>query len=119
MAGLGLILATLGGAGVIVARLLVLHRRGRLSWDREIGLIVAFPFVILVLVLVAHLDEPLVRAGPILTGGLTAVVLASLGAYALWLGRRYDSAPQRILGSVSLVFAGMALLLTLVATVLR
>ena len=119
MAGLGLILATLGGAGVIIARLLVLKRRGTLVWEREIGVIVAFPFVILVLVVVARRDEPLARAEPILTGSLSAVVLGSLGAYALWLGARYDSASQRVLGRVSLGLAGVALLMTVVAAALR
>lgn len=103
---------------MILARLLLLQRRGALSWDREIQLIALFPFAVLTLIVLATLDAPLARADPLLVGSLSAVALGALGAYALWLGGRYGSTTQRVLGTVSLALAALALLLTSVAAAL-
>lgn len=117
MATLGLILTTLGGLGVIAARLLFLRWHGTLSWEREIPIIVTFPLVVVSLVVVSQLDDEVARTGPLLSGAVMTLVLGSLGAYALWLGRRYDSAAQRVLGTASLVLAAVATVLTLVAAI--
>lgn len=119
MAAVALILVTLGGAGAILARLLVLQRQGTLSWDREIRLVAIFPFAMLALVLLSRIDEPIARADPVLTGSVSAVALGALGAYALWLGRRYESMTQRTLGYTSLALAAAALMLTVVASLPR
>lgn len=119
MATAGLILATLGGAGVIAARLLVLHRLRRLSWDREIPLIVALPFVIVVLVLAANADEPLSRTDPVLAGSAAAIVLGSLATYAFWLAQQYQSRTQRLIGVASLAAAAVSLGLTAVIAIGR
>ncbi len=104
---------------MLLARLLLLHRRGTLSWDREIGLVVTVPLVLLAVVAVSRVDEPVSRTDPLLIGGMSGLVLASLGAYALWLGDRYDSRLQRVLGRVSLSLAGIALVLTTLGAALR
>ncbi len=119
MAEAGLVLATLGGTGAVLARLLVLYRSGALAWEREIWAVVALPFVVLAVVAVSRLDDAVARADPMLAGSLSAMVLGALGIYATWLGHRYDSRVQRAVGLVSLVGAFAALILTLVSAVAR
>ena len=117
MATLGLILATLGGVGVIAARLLFLRWHGTLSWEREIPLIVTFPLVVVSVVVLSQLDDEVARTDPLLSGAVMTLVLGSLGAYALWLGTRYDSAAQRVLGTASLVMGAVAIVLTIVSAI--
>ena len=119
MATLGLILATLGGAGILMARLLVLRRLRRLSWERELPIIVSVAAALVVLVIVATLDAPLARADPVLAGAVMATMLAALGAYALWLGNRYASVTQLVLGALSLAASAVALLATVLAALGR
>ena len=119
LAPIGLALVALGGAGLIVARLLVLRRRGPVPWAAEIRLIALFPLAIVTLVLVSVWDEPISRADPMTAGTVMTLVLASLGAYALWLGHRYDSLPQRAIGVVAVTGAGLALVAALIGAGLR
>ncbi len=119
LAGIGLVLAAAGGAGVILVRLLWMRRSRRGATGSEIAVIVLFPIALLTLVLVSVWDEPLTRASPLLAGGAMTVVLASLGAYALWLAHRYRSSAQGAVGLVALAGALIGFVLTLLAVGVR